>query len=170
MACVRIATGRSAQREVKTFATTTSGLLELHDWLQSDAVTHVAMEATGVYWKPVWHLLEDSFTLILANASHIKAVPGRKTDVNDATWIADLLAHGLIRASFVPPTPIQELRDVTRARKQLVQERTRYVQRIQKVLEDANLKIDSFITDCLARAVARSSTAWWRATPAPRSS
>jgi transposase len=134
VACVRIAVGRSAQRELKTFATTTSALLELHDWLREHAVTHVAMEATGVYWKPVWHLLEDSFTLILANASHIKAVPGRKTDINDATWIADLLAHGLIRASFVPPTPIQELRDLTRARKQLVQERTRYVQRIQKVL------------------------------------
>jgi transposase len=149
VACVRVASGRSAQREVKTFATTTSALLDLHDWLHSCAVTHVAMEATGVYWKPVWHLLEDSFELVLANASHIKAVPGRKTDMNDATWIADLLAHGLIRASFVPPTPIQELRDVTRARKQLVQERTRYVQRIQKVLEDANLKIDSFITDLL---------------------
>src|SRR5260370_742636 len=152
VACVRIATGRSAQREVKTFATTTSGLLELHDWLQSDAVTHVAMEATGVYWKPVWHRLEDSFQVILANASNIKAVPGRKTDINDATWIADLLAHGLIRPSFVPPTPIQELRDVTRARKQLVQERTRYIQRIQKVLEDANLKIDSFITDLLGKS------------------
>jgi transposase len=152
VACVRIATGRSAKREVKTFATTTSGLLELHDWLQGDEVTHVAMEATGVYWKPVWHLLEDSFELILANASHIKAVPGRKTDINDATWIADLLAHGLIRASFVPPMAIQELRDLTRSRKQLVHERTRYVQRIQKVLEDANLKIDSYITDLLGRS------------------
>jgi transposase len=152
VACVRIATGRSAQRELKTFATTTSGLLELHDWLGQHQVTHVAMEATGVYWKPVWHLLEDSFALILANASHIKAVPGRKTDVNDATWIADLLAHGLIRPSFVPPTPIQELRDLTRARKQLVHERTRYVQRIQKVLEDANLKIASYITDLLGKS------------------
>lgn len=152
VACVRIASGRSAQRELKTFATTTSGLLELHDWLREHGATHVAMEATGVYWKPVWHLLESSFELILANASHIKAVPGRKTDMNDATWIADLLAHGLIRASFVPPTPIQELRDLTRARKQLVQERTRYVQRIQKVLEDANLKIDSYITDLLGKS------------------
>lgn len=152
VACVRIASGRSAQRTVKTFATTTSDLLQLHDWLQAEGVTHVAMEATGVYWKPVWHLLEDSFQLVLANASHIKAVPGRKTDVNDATWIADLLSHGLIRASFVPPTPIQELRDLTRARKQLVQERTRHVQRIQKVLEDANLKIDNFITDLLGKS------------------
>lgn len=152
VACLRIAKGRTAERELRTFATTTSGLLELHDWLQKHAVTHVAMEATGVYWKPVWHLLEDSFKLILANASHIKAVPGRKTDINDATWIADLLAHGLIRASFVPPTPIQELRDLTRARKQLVNERTRYVQRIQKVLEDANIKIGSYITDLLGKS------------------
>jgi transposase len=152
VACVRIAKGRSAQREVKTFGTTTTGLLELHDWLQANGITHVAMEATGVYWKPVWHLLEDSFALVLANASHIKAVPGRKTDMNDATWIADLLAHGLIRASFVPPTPIQELRDLTRARKQLVNERTRHIQRIQKVLEDANLKIDSYITDLLGKS------------------
>src|SRR5271155_3233267 len=110
------------------------------------------MEATGVYWKPVWHLLDDTLGLVPANASHIKAVPGRKTDMNDATWIADLLAHGLIRPSFVPPTPIQELRDMTRARKQLVNERTRYVQRIQKVLEDANVKIDSFITDLLGKS------------------
>lgn len=152
VACIRIASGRSAERELRTFATTTSGLLELHDWLHDHAVRHIAMEATGVYWKPVWHLLEDSYELILANASHIKAVPGRKTDMNDATWIADLLAHGLIRASFVPPTPIQELRDLTRARKQLVQERTRYVQRIQKVLEDANLKIDSYISDLLGKS------------------
>lgn len=152
VACMRISKGRSADREVKTFATTTTGLLEMHDWLQEHAVTHVAMEATGVYWKPVWHLLEDSFELILANASHIKAVPGRKTDINDATWIADLLAHGLIRPSFVPPTPIQHLRDLTRARKQLVNERTRYVQRIQKVLEDANIKIGSYITDLLGKS------------------
>lgn len=147
-----IAAGRTAQRTVRTFATTTGALLELHDWLQSHGVTHVAMEATSVYWKPVWHLLEDGFELVLANAAHIKAVPGRKTDMNDATWIADLLAHGLIRPSFVPPTPIQELRDLTRARKQLVQDRTRYIQRIQKVLEDANVKLDSFITDLLGKS------------------
>ncbi len=152
VACVRIAAGRTAQRTVRTFATTTGALLELHDWLQGHGVTHVAMEATSVYWKPVWHLLEDSFELVLANAAHIKAVPGRKTDMNDATWIADLLAHGLIRPSFVPPTPIQELRDLTRARKQLVQDRTRYIQRIQKVLEDANVKLDSFITDLLGKS------------------
>jgi len=110
------------------------------------------MEATGIYWKPVWHLLESSFELVLANASHIKAVPGRKTDMNDATWIADLVAHGLIRASFVPPTPIQELRDLTRLRKQVVQEKNRHVQRIQKVLQDANLKVDSYVSDLLGKS------------------
>jgi transposase len=107
------------------------------------------MEATGVYWKPVWHMLEGRFTLILANAAHIKGVPGRKSDVNDATWIADLLAHGLIRASFVPPQPIQELRDLTRTRKQLTREVVQHTQRIQAVLEEANVKLSSAITDVL---------------------
>jgi transposase len=117
--------------EVKTFATTTSALLELNEFLSAQGVTHVAMEATGVYWKPVWHLLEGDFELILANAQHIKNVPGRKTDVSDAGWIADLMAHGLIRSSFVPPAPIQELRDLTRTRKQLVREVAQHSSRIQ---------------------------------------
>ena len=103
-------------QEVATFGTTTQGLLTLSEWLTGHGCTHVAMEATGVYWKPVWHILDGHFSLILANAMHVKAVPGRKSDVNDATWLADLLAHGLIRASFVPPAPIQELRDLTRTR------------------------------------------------------
>jgi transposase len=107
------------------------------------------MEATGVYWKPVWHVLEPHFTLVLANAMHIRNVPGRKSDVNDATWIADLLAHGLIRSSFVPPAPIQELRDLTRTRKQLVGEIARHTLRIQKTLEDANLKLTRVMTDIL---------------------
>jgi transposase len=141
VACVRIADGARVSHEVRTFETTTKGLLALADWLRDAACTHVAMEATGVYWKPVWHVLEGDFELVLANASHIRNVPGRKTDVNDATWIADLLAHGLIRASFVPPLAIQELRDLTRTRKQLVREMARHVQRIQKTLEDANIKI-----------------------------
>lgn len=132
--------------ETKSFATTTAALIELQEWLTSCAVTHVAMEATGVYWKPVWHLLEEHFTLVLANAQHIRNVPGRKTDVNDAAWIADLLAHGLIRSSFVPPTPIQELRDLTRTRKQLVREVSQHTLRIQKTLEDANLKLDSVLS------------------------
>jgi len=138
--------------EVRTFATTTSELLQLNEWLSSHAVTHVAMEATGVYWKPVWHLLEGDFELILANAQHIRNVPGRKTDVSDAGWIADLLAHGLIRSSFVPPEPIQELRDLTRTRKQLVREISQHSSRIQKVLEDANLKLGSVLADVLGKS------------------
>jgi transposase len=107
------------------------------------------MEATGVYWKPVWHVLEEQFQLVLANAAHIRNVPGRKSDVNDATWITDLMAHGLIRASFVPPAPIQELRDLTRTRRQLGREIVQHTQRIQKALEDANIKVSSLITDLL---------------------
>ena len=110
------------------------------------------MEATGVYWKPVWHVLEEQFELVLANAQHIRNVPGRKTDVNDATWIADLLAHGLIRSSFVPPAPIQELRDLTRTRKQLVREISQHSSRIQKILEDANLKLGSVLSDVLGKS------------------
>lgn len=137
---------------VESFDTTTAGVLALADWLQGHGVTHVAMEATGVYWKPVWHVLEGLFDLVLANAAHIKNVPGRKTDVNDALWIADLLAHGLIRGSFVPPAPIQELRDLTRTRKQLVRERGRHAQRIDKILQDANLKIGSVLSDLLGHS------------------
>jgi transposase len=147
VACVRIQSRGKPTTEVKTFATTTKGLGELAEWLTGAGVTHVAMEATGVYWKPVWHVLEPSFQLTLANAAHIKGVPGRKTDVNDATWIADLFAHGLIRASFVPPTPIQAVRSLIRTRKQVGRERTRHVQRIQKTLEDANVKFASVVSD-----------------------
>jgi transposase len=149
VACTRIAAGARASHEVRTFETTTKGLFALADWLREAGCTHVAMEATGVYWKPVWHILEDEFDLVLAHASHIRNVPGRKTDVNDATWIADLLAHGLIRASFVPPLAVQELRDLTRTRKQLVRETARHVQRIQKTLEDANIKIAGVISDIM---------------------
>ena len=135
--------------ETRSFATTTGALIELQEWLSGYAVTHVAMEATGVYWKPVWHLLEEHFELVLANAQHIKNVPGRKTDVNDAAWIADLLAHGLIRSSFVPPLPIQEPRDLTRTRKQLVREISQHTLRIQKTLEDANLKLSSVLSSVI---------------------
>jgi hypothetical protein len=138
--------------ETRTFGTTTTELLALSDWLAEKGVTHVAMEATGVYWKPVWHVLEGEFELILANAMHIKNVPGRKTDVKDATWIADLLAHGLIRASFVPPKPVQELRALTRTRKQLVRERTSHVQRLDKLLQDANIKLGSVISNIVGRS------------------
>ncbi|HEU0277727.1 MAG TPA: IS110 family transposase [Rhodanobacteraceae bacterium] len=152
VACVRIAGDGPLRQEVRTFDTTTSGLLALSDWLESFGVEHVAMEATGVYWKPAWHVLEGHFTLVLANAAHVKNVPGRKTDVNDAMWLADLLAHGLIRASFVPPVAVQELRTLTRTRKQFVRERASHVQRIEKVLEDANLKITSYLSDILGKA------------------
>lgn len=147
VACVRMQEGPAARHLVETFGSTTKGLLALGDWLGEHGCTHVAMEATGVYWKPVWHVLEESFELVLANAMHIKNVPGRKTDVNDATWIADLLAHGLIRASFVPPTAIQDMRTLMRTRKQLVRERAQHVQRLQKTLEDANIKIASVVSD-----------------------
>jgi transposase len=135
--------------EVRSFSTTTRGLTALAEWLASHGCTHAGMEATGVYWKPVWHQLEGRFELVLANAQHIRNVPGRKTDVNDAAWIADLLAHGLIRSSFVPPAVIQELRDLTRTRKQLVREISQHSLRIQKVLEDANLKLGSVLSDVL---------------------
>lgn len=143
VACVRCVTAPQ-HREVRSFGSTTSELLALSDWLAEHGCTAVAMEATGVYWKPVWHVLEDEFELVLANPQHIRNVPGRKTDVNDATWIAELLAHGLIRPSFVPPRQIQELRDLTRTRtrKQLVREVAQHSLRIQKVLEDANLKLE----------------------------
>jgi transposase len=149
VACLRIVSSRKVEREVRRFATTTHGLLELAEWLEHGGCTHVAMEATGVYWKPVWQILEGHFALILANAAHVKNVPGRKSDVSDATWLADLLAHGLIRASFVPPHPIQELRDLTRTRKQLTREIVQHTQRIQAVLEEANVKLCSVITDIL---------------------
>ncbi len=146
-ACARIASGPQVTYEHRTVPTTTRGLLDLAEWLATHGCTHVGMEATGVYWKPVWHVLEAHFTLVLANAMHIRNVPGRKSDMNDATWIADLLAPGLIRSSFVPPAPIQELRDLTRTRRQLVHEVARHVLRIQKTLEDANLKLTQVMSD-----------------------
>ena len=152
VACVRIAVKSKVVRAVRTFGATTSELLALSDWLSSHGCTHVAMESTGVYWKPVWHVLEGMFELVLANAMHIRNMPGRKSDVNDATWIADLLAHGLIRGSFVPPAPIQDLRDLTRSRKQLVREVGQHTQRIQKVLEDANLKLTEVLSDVLGKS------------------
>jgi transposase len=148
VACVRLAANGPPRTEVRTFDTTTPGLLALSEWLAGQGCTHIAMEATGVYWRPVWHILSDGdFTLILANAAHVKNVPGRKTDVADAQWLAELLAHGLIRASFVPETPTQEMRALLRTRKQLVREAASHVQRIQKTLEDANIKLASVLSD-----------------------
>ena len=153
VACIRIAQedGKALQ-EVRSFETTTSELCNLADWLTEHRCTHVVMEASGVYWKPVWHVLEESFELVLANAQHVKNVPGRKTDVNDATWLADLLAHGLVRGSFVPPSHIQEVRDLSRTRKQLTREIIQHTNRIQKVLEDANIKLSSAISNVMGKS------------------
>ncbi|MET4066387.1 transposase [Bradyrhizobium sp. S3.2.6] len=150
VACVRMMTGKETARECRTFATTTDGLLALRAWLSESRCTHVAMEATGVYWTPVWRILNaGDFELTVANAAHIKNVPGRKTDMNDAMWLADLVAFGLIKASFVPTEPMHELRSLTRTRKQLVREQTRHVQRIQKTLAEANIRLDSVISDVM---------------------
>ena len=148
VACVRLTLGRKVERECRTFDTTTTGLLALLSWLSASGCTHVAMEATGVYWKPVWNILSDgTFELIVANAAHIKNVPGRKTDMNDAMWIADLVACGLIRASFVPDERTQELRSLLRTRKQMTREQTSHIQRMQRTLEEGNIKLDSVISD-----------------------
>lgn len=136
-------------KQVRTFGTTTSELLSLSDWLVEAGCTHVAMEATGVYWKPVYNILEGQMELLVVNAQHIKAVPGRKTDVKDAEWIAELLQHGLLKASFIPPQSQRDLRDLTRYRTTLVRERARIVNRLQKVLEDANLKLAGVATDVM---------------------
>ena len=137
------------QQQVRRFGTMTRDLLELSDWLASNQVTHVAMESTGVYWKPVWNIFEGIFTVLLVNAQHVKAVPGRKTDVKDCQWIADLLQHGLLRGSFVPPSPIRQLRDFTRTRASLRQDHTAVANRMQKILEDANIKLASVASDWL---------------------
>jgi transposase len=149
-ACVRIV-GRSgaATQHVQTFRTTAADLIVLRDWLAAHGVTQVAMESTGVYWKPVFYALESDFTCLLVNAMHIKRVPGRKTDVQDCVWIAQLLEHGLLRGSFVPPAPIRELRDLTRYRKALIHDRTRVANRLHKALEDAGVKLASVASDIL---------------------
>jgi transposase len=135
------------QKQVRTFGTTTRELMGLREWLLSGGCTHVAMESTGVYWKPIYAILEGAFEIIVANAQHVKKVPGRKTDVKDAEWIADLLCHGLLRPSFVPPSPIRELRDLTRYRRKLVESRTAERNRLLKLLETANIKLASVATD-----------------------
>ena len=150
VACIRsVGPDGVVTREVRTFATMTADLLERADWLAAHGARHVAMESTGVYWKPIWQLLEDRFELMLVNAHHIKRVPGRKTDVKDAEWIAQLLQHGLLSPSFVPPPAVRELRDLTRQRAQLVADRAGVANRVQKVLEAANIKLASVATDVL---------------------
>jgi transposase len=149
-ACVRVpGEGGTRQQQIRTFRTTTAGLVLLRDWLASFGVTVVGMESTGVYWKPCYWLLEDDFQCWLLNARHLRNVPGRKTDVKDAAWICQLVEHGLVRPSFVPPKPIRQLRDLTRYRKALVQERTREAQRLHTLLEDAGIKLSSVASDTL---------------------
>jgi transposase len=149
-AAVRVPDGHGGRwQDVAEFATTVQGLLALRDWLTAHGVTHVAMEATGVYWKPVWAILEDECELLLVNARHVKQVPGRKTDVTDAAWIAQLLEAGLLRASFVPPKPIRALRNLTRYRKTQIEERQREANRLHKILEDTGIKLDCVASDIL---------------------
>src|SRR5437016_10987899 len=149
-ACVRVPASKGSREQyVRTFGTTAAELLALRDWLEAQEVTHVAMESTGVYWKPIYYVLEERFTCLLVNAAHVKQVPGRKTDVQDCVWITQLLEHGLLRGSFVPPAPIRELRDLTRYRKVLIQDRTREANRLHKLLVDAGIKLASFATDSL---------------------
>jgi transposase len=148
--CVRVPGSKGTRAQhVRTFGTTAAELLALRDWLEAHGVTHVAMESTGVYWKPIYYVLEERFACLLVNAAHVKQVPGRKTDIKDCEWIAQLLEHGLLRGSFVPPAPIRELRDLTRYRKVLIQDRTREANRLHKLLEDAGIKLASVATDVL---------------------
>jgi transposase len=153
VACV-ITPGPSgtARKAIRTFGTMTEDLLELADWLAGHGVSHVAMESKGVYWKPIWNLLEDRFELLLVNAQHLKAVPGRKTDVKDSAWLADLLRHGLLRASFVPDRPQRELRELTRYRTALLQDRAAEVNRLQQTLEGANIKLAAVASDVLGKS------------------
>jgi len=150
--CVRSMRGKKIERETRSFETTTSAILALGDWLEQRGCKHAVIEATGVYWKPVWHLLSERVELVLANAHEVRNVPGRKSDANDAAWLADLLAHGLVRPSFIPPEPIADLRDLTRTRKQLSREVVEHTQRIQKVLETCNIKLASVVSDILGKS------------------
>jgi transposase len=148
-ACVRGPSAAGRAEHVESFATTVEGLLALADWLAAHAATHVAMEATGVYWKPVWAILEDRFACLLVNAHHVKQVPGRKTDVSDAAWLCRLLEAGLLRASLVPPPPVRALRNLTRYRKTQIQDRQREANRLHKILEDTGIKLDCVAADIL---------------------
>lgn len=143
--------GGKRRVETQTFSSMSEELLKLSDWLSSHGVTHVAMESTGVYWRPVYALLEDEFEVLLVNARHVKNVPGRKTDVRDSEWLAQLLECGLLKGSFIPPRPIRDLRDLTRYRKVLIRERGHHVNRVEKTLELTNIKISSVVTDIMGK-------------------
>src|SRR5512139_913489 len=144
VACIM---GTGIKKEIKTYTTMTNDLLRLKQWLQKNGITHVAMESTGVYWKPVFNILEDGFEVILVNARHVKNVPGRKTDVQDSEWLCKLLRSGLVKGSFIPPRDIRELRDLTRYKRKLIQTIVAEKQRVEKVLEDANIKLSSIVSD-----------------------
>src|SRR5512146_1422852 len=152
VACL-ITSGKDGKhhKELRRFNTLTPDLLRLIDWLQEASCTHVALESTGVYWKPIFNLMEGLFEIVLVNAQHLKAVPGRKTDTKDAEWIADLLQHGLLKASFIPPQPQRDLRDLTRYRTSLKQERTQHVNRVHKLLEETNIKLSSIFADMMCK-------------------
>jgi transposase len=153
LACVLIVRGNQVHRDIQRFGTTYQELRRLEAWLRQVGCSHVAMESTGVYWRPVFNVLEESCEqVIIVNAQHIKAVPGRKTDIKDAQWIADLFQHGLLSASFIPPRPQRELRELTRGRKQLIEERSRVTNRVQKILEDTNIKLASVVSDITGRS------------------
>ena len=152
MACVRVWQERKLEEHIAEFATTVQGLLALRDWLEALGIRQVAMEATGVYWRPVWAILEDRFELMLVNARHVKQVPGRKTDVKDAQWLCQLLEAGLLKASFVPPKPIRTLRNLTRYRKTQINERQREAARLQKILEDTGIKLGCVASDIMGKS------------------
>jgi transposase len=152
VACRRVVRGKEVLKDVESFGSTTRELLRLSSWLEETGTTHVVMESTGVYWKPVWNVLDGHFELILANPKRVKNVPGRKSDVKDAEWLAELLAHGLVEASFVPEMEILELRKLTRTHKQLTRERVQHVQRIQKTLQASNIRLDSAISEILGKS------------------
>jgi transposase len=147
--------GENDVDEVRKFGTMTRDLLALGDWLKEAGCTHIAIESSGVFWKPVFNVLDSDFEIILVNAHHYRAVPGHKTDARDCRWLGELLQHGLLKASFIPPQPIRELRDLTRHRRSLVQEKSSVVNRIHKVLQDANIKLSSVITNIMDKS-------WWK--------
>jgi len=156
VACLMVpGPGSGSRKEIRTFGTMTEEVLRLSDWLAESGCAHVAMESTGVYWKPLWNLLEGSFALLLVNAHHVKAVPGRKTDVRDCEWLADLLRHGLLRPSFVPDRAQRELRELTRYRRSLIEERSAEVNRLQKTLEGANIKLAAVASDITGKSARR---------------
>ena len=160
--------GVGQTKTIRTFGTMTDEVDALADWLAAAGCTQVAMESTGVYWKPIFNRLDGRFAILVANAHHIKALPGRKTDVKDCEWIADLLQHGLLTASFIPNQAQRELRDLTRTRTTLIDERSRSVLRLQKVLEDANIKLAGVASDIMGSPGGRCSTRWWPGRPTRR--